>query len=75
MKFYSQEICMPKNAQEGIMNFVQMIINDLEAGETRDALLKAVDLKNDLASKIYRVTMDEAEDTPSTPDTFGINKR
>ncbi len=72
--FYSQEICKPKNAQEGIVNFVQMIINDIEAGETREALLKAVDLKGDLASEIYKVTMDEAEDTPA-PDTFGINKR
>ena len=53
--YYSQEIQMPSNMQEGLQNFVQMIINDLESGMTREALLKAVDLKQNLDSKIYEV--------------------
>jgi len=56
--YYSQEITEPANAQEGIANFVQMIINALEAGETREALMLAVDLQDDLVSKAgYKVTL------------------
>ena len=53
--YYSQEIQMPSNMQEGLQNFVQMIINDMESGMTRESLLKAVDLKQDLDCNIYEV--------------------
>jgi len=52
---YALNIEMPKNMQEGLANFIQMIINDLEAGDAREALLKAVDLRQDVYSKIYKV--------------------
>jgi hypothetical protein len=54
---YYQEIKEPRNMQEGLANFVQMIINELEAGNHREALLKAVDLLNDLIGKepVYKV--------------------
>ena len=55
MSYYSEEIKKPKNMQEGLANFVQMIVNELEAGNEREALLMAVDLKNDITSKIYEV--------------------
>ena len=51
---YTREIKRPKNKEEGLQNFVQMIINCLEAGDHREALLKAVDLHQDLTSGIYR---------------------
>lgn len=73
-KFYSMELEMPKNAQEGITNFVQMIINQIEAGNTQEALLKAVDLKNDLECEIYKVTMNSESNEPNI-DTHGINQR
>jgi len=55
MTYYSEDIKTPKGKQEGLANFVQMIINDLEAGDAGEALLKAVDLKNDITSGIYKV--------------------
>ena len=55
MTYYSEDIKIPKTKRDGLANLVQMIINDLEAGDAREALLKAVDLKNDITSKIYRV--------------------
>jgi len=48
MKHYSQEIKAPKNMKEGLQNFVQMIINEIEAENHHEALMKAVDLLNDL---------------------------
>ncbi len=55
--YYSREIKPPKNKQEGLANFVQLIINQLERGETNEALLTAVDLWNDVtsAANIYPV--------------------
>lgn len=50
---YSAEVKKPSNKKEGLMNFVQMIINDAEAGDAREAMYKAVDLLNDLRSGIY----------------------
>ena len=49
--YYSSAITTPKTKQEGLINFVQMIINEIEAGNHREALLKAVDLRNDLVGK------------------------
>jgi hypothetical protein len=45
---YSAHLKMPKNKKEGLCNFVQTIINHAEAGNTREALLSAVDLLDDL---------------------------
>lgn len=73
-KYYSRPIEKPKTAQQGIMNFVQMIINNLEAGETRAALLQAVDLLEDLRTEIYQVTIDRSP-APAMINTMGINKR
>ena len=54
---YSRELQMPKTKRGGLANFVQMIINELEAGNNREALLRAVDLHNDIISNSnpYRV--------------------
>lgn len=41
---YAREIKMPATKKDGLCNFVQMIINRIEAGEHREALLVAVDL-------------------------------
>lgn len=51
---YSREITKPANMEEGLQNFVQMIINRIEAGDAREALLLAVDLHQDLTSGIYK---------------------
>ena len=53
---YSAEITMPSNMKEGMMNFLQMIINDLEAGNSQEALLKAVDLQEDVRCDMYKVS-------------------
>ena len=41
---YAREVKMPRTSHEGFSNFVQLIINQLEAGNTREGLLQAVDL-------------------------------
>ncbi len=47
----------PKTKQEGLSNALQMIINAIEAGENREALLLAVGTLDDVASKSnpYRI--------------------
>ena len=50
---YAREITMPANRKEGLCNYVQMIINRLEAGDTREALLTAVGLLDDLSGSVY----------------------
>ena len=45
---YSRKIEMPKNRHEGLCNFVQQIINQIEAGKPDQALYTAVDLLDDL---------------------------
>ena len=59
-KVYSLPIEMPATSQEGLTNFVQMIINKLEDGQPGEALLTAVDLRNDLVCEVYKVTMPRA---------------
>ncbi len=71
---YSMDLEMPTNAQEGITNFVQMIINEIEAGNATEALLKAVDLRNDLETEMYKVTMDNTPE-PLNINTYGVNQR
>ena len=46
--YYSREIVSPKTKREGLVNFVQMIINLIESGDNCEALLTAVDLRQDL---------------------------
>jgi hypothetical protein len=48
--FYSREIQKPKNRREGFANFVQLIINNIEAGDTQQALIGAVDLLDCITS-------------------------
>lgn len=53
MSYYSREIRMPTTRREGLANFVQIIINKIEAGEVDSALMAAVDLHEDLMTGIY----------------------
>lgn len=47
--YYSRPIdARPKNLHHGLCNFVQLVINKIEAGETNEALLTAVDLLDTL---------------------------
>ena len=50
---YSRQIEMPKTKRDGLANFVQMIINSAEAGDAQEALLKAVDLLEDIRCGLY----------------------
>lgn len=50
---HSREIKMPTTKKEGLENFIQMIINRLEDGDSKEALLLAIDLWNDVSSGIY----------------------
>lgn len=43
---YAMEIKEPRTRKEGLLNFVQMIINAAERGDVRNAVLLAVDLKD-----------------------------
>ena len=68
-KLYSNEIKQPKNASEGLQNFVQMIINSIEADEYKQALIQAVDLHQDIRAGFYNeVCSPDAEETVSTSD-------
>lgn len=46
---YSLPITEPKTRKEGLLNFVQMIINAAERGDVQEAIYLAVDLKDTLA--------------------------
>jgi len=48
---YALAITTPNTKREGLWNFVQMIINDMEAGDFYNGLLRAVDLRNDISCK------------------------
>jgi hypothetical protein len=74
MMYYTREITMPKDKQEGLANFVQMIINELEADNTREALLKAVDLHGDIVSGCYEVKDTQPEPIKMCYDP-SVNKR
>lgn len=53
MSHYTRKIEMPKTKREGLSNFVQIIINAIEAGKIDTALLSAVDLRQDIDTGIY----------------------
>jgi hypothetical protein len=46
MTYYSRKIEMPKTRKEGLLNAIQLIINAAERGDSREAMLLAVDLKD-----------------------------
>lgn len=48
MTFYSRKIEMPRTRLQGLCNFVQMVINHIEAKNPQEALLVAVDLLDTL---------------------------
>jgi hypothetical protein len=51
MTYYSREIKMPTTRLEGLCNYVQMIINQLEAGQHGEALYTAADLRDTLSGQ------------------------
>lgn len=57
---YTREVTMPKTRREGLANFVQIIINYIEAGDSREALLHAVALLDDIRSGQYDDAMTDA---------------
>jgi hypothetical protein len=64
MTHYSREITMPATRKEGLCNYVQMIINRIEAGDMHEAIMTAVGLLDDLSGSVYAdVTTDAAPDT------------
>lgn len=62
---YAREIKMPATRKEGLCNFVQMIINRIEAGDSREALLTAVDLLDTLSGQANPFSVVTADATPS----------
>lgn len=61
MTYYSREISLPKTKRDGLENFLQIIINKLEAGANNDALLATVDLLQDVQSGIYDDAMADSK--------------
>lgn len=62
MTYYSRPIEMPATKLQGLQNFVQMIINKIEAGDTNEALLIAADLHDTLcgsANPFASITADK----------------
>ena len=51
MTGYSREIKPPKTTKEGLLNFVQMIIDDIERKQHQEALYRAVDLLDTLSGR------------------------
>ncbi|MCW5695805.1 MAG: hypothetical protein KIS96_03610 [Bauldia sp.] len=60
MTYYRRDIVAPATRRDGLANFVQIIINQIEDGDTANALLTAVDLHNDIESGIYDNAMADA---------------
>lgn len=46
---YARPIKEPRTRKDGLLNFVQMIINAAERGDVREAILLAVDLKDTIS--------------------------
>lgn len=62
MAYYSRELKTPVTRLDGLLNFVQMVINRLEAGEHHEALMVAVDLWDTLhgtANPFASITADK----------------
>lgn len=58
-KYYTKQINMPNNKTEGLLNFVQIVINKIESGDIENALLSAVDLLSDLECGTYKDVFEE----------------
>lgn len=67
---YTRPIEAPKTRKDGLCNFVQMVINRLEAGDPAEALLVAVDLLNDLEGTVY----DSAITAPKGPASILLSE-
>lgn len=52
-RYYYKAITKPANRKEGLVNFIQMVINELENENPNEALLVAVDLINDVRFGTY----------------------
>lgn len=52
-KYYSREVKTPANKKEGLENFIQMIINQLEGDKPENAIYTAVDLLQDVRFGTY----------------------
>ncbi len=61
--YYSREIKMPATKKDGLMNFIQMVINQLEAGNPNEALYIAVDLLNDVQFGAYDQAITDTRNT------------
>lgn len=62
MTYYSRPIEMPKTRLDGLRNFVQMIVNQIEGGDHTNALMTAVDLLDTLtgsANPFASITSDK----------------
>lgn len=59
--YYTKKIEMPATKRDGLANFVQIIINNIEAGDARNALLAAVDLHQDIETGMYDDAMVDAK--------------
>ena len=59
---------MPRSPLEGLRNHVQMIIDHLDGGDDREALLTAIDLRDSLLGQWGTVVADD-------PDAPTITKR
>jgi hypothetical protein len=69
--YYSRAIAMPTTTRDGLANAIQQIINELEAGNAREALLQAVDVLDDVRSQAnpYRIAVAPAR--KRTPEYRG----
>jgi len=56
---HTREITTSKNAQEGMANYMQMIINNIEAGNKEYALELAVSLRNNIEADYYQIALTE----------------
>lgn len=63
---YARAIEMPATRRDGLANFVQIVINKIEAGDTREALLAAVDLLEDINCGAYDDAMADAKGYSAT---------
>lgn len=61
MTYYSKEITLPTTKRDGLENFLQIIINKLEAGDKNEALLATVDLLHDVQCGAYDDAMADSK--------------
>jgi hypothetical protein len=66
--YYSKPLKTPTTEQEGLANAIQMAINNLEAGNSNEALMVLVNLLDDVSSKSnpYSIGRTARKAKPST---------